>query len=411
MEERTRFVLEYERGLSNMAELCRNYGVSRETGYVWLRRYAREGLEGLRDGSRAPHEPGNRTPQQIEEMVLELRREHMRWGPRKLKWVLEQAEPEVRWPAASTIGALLAREGLAMARKKRHRVPPYTQPFAAASQSNRVWCADFKGWFRTEDGTRIDPLTITDAHSRYLLRCQAVEKTDTERVQAIFAAAFGEYGMPEAIRSDNGAPFAARAVNGVSRLSLWWMKLGIRPERIQAGHPEQNGRHERMHRTLKQETASPPAASPRAQQRAFDRFRRDYNGLRPHEALGMQTPAAVYAASSRIYPGRTREPEYDLAFKVRRVQQQGQFRWKSERVFLGTVFEGERVGLLPHDDRYYTVYFAQFPIALLDSRELKIVPLSKKTVSLGDEAGEEEVSPSPAPHPLNQTKVSGMSSV
>ena len=189
---------------------------------------------------RAPHEPGNRTPQQIEEMVLELRREHMRWGPRKLKWVLEQAEPEVRWPAASTIGALLAREGLAMARKKRHRVPPYTQPFAAASQSNRVWCADFKGWFRTEDGTRIDPLTITDAHSRYLLRCQAVEKTDTERLQAIFAAAFGEYGMPEAIRSDNGAPFAARAVNGVSRLSLWWMKLGIRPERIQAGHPEQN---------------------------------------------------------------------------------------------------------------------------------------------------------------------------
>jgi len=161
--------------------------------------------------------------------------------------------------------------------KASSRAPPYTQPFAAASQSNRVWCADFKGWFRTEDGTRIDPLTITDAHSRYLLRCQAVEKTDTERVQAIFAAAFGEYGMPEAIRSDNGAPFAARAVNGVSRLSLWWMKLGIRPERIQAGHPEQNGRHERMHRTLKQETASPPAASPRAQQRAFDRFRRDYN--------------------------------------------------------------------------------------------------------------------------------------
>ena len=417
VEERTRFVLDYERGLSSMAELCRSYGISRETGYVWWRRYGGEGLEGLRDRSRAPHEPGNRTPEQIEAMVLELRREHMRWGPRKLKWVLEQAEPGMQWPAASTIGALLAREGLAMARKKRHRVPPYTQPFAAANQSNRVWCADFKGWFRTGDGARIDPLTITDAHSRYLLRCQAVEKTDTERVQAIFAAAFGEYGLPEAIRSDNGAPFAARAVNGVSRLSLWWMKLGIRPERIQAGHPEQNGRHERMHRTLKQETASPPAATARAQQRAFDRFRRDYNELRPHEALAMQPPAAVYLSSPRVYPGRTREPEYDLAFKVRRVQQQGQFRWKSERVFLGTVFEGERVGLLPRDDRYYTIYFGQFPIACLDSRELKIVPLPKNKFSEGDGAGEEEVSPSPAPHPLNriedlcQIKVSAMSPV
>ena len=196
MEERTRFVLEYERGLLSMAELCRNYGVSRETGYVWLRRYVREGLEGLRDRSRAPHEPGNRTPEAIEAMVLELRREHMRWGPRKLKWVLEQAEPQVRWPAASTIGALLAREGLAMTRKKRHRVPPYTQPFAAANQSNRVWCADFKGWFRTGDGARIDPLTITDAHSRYLLRCQTVEKTDTERVQAIFAAPSANMACP-----------------------------------------------------------------------------------------------------------------------------------------------------------------------------------------------------------------------
>lgn len=252
-----------------------------------------------------------------------------------------------------------------------------------------------------EIGERIDPLTITDAHSRYLLRRQAVEKTDTARVQAIFAAAFGEFGMPEAIRSDNGAPFAARAVNGVSRLSLWWMKLGIRPERIQAGHPEQNGRHERMHRTLKQEVASPPAATAGAQQRAFDRFRRDYNEVRPHEALGMRVPAAVYAGSPRVSPGRAREPEYGPAFKVRRVQQQGQSRWKSERIFLGTVFEGERVRLLPWDDRYYTIYFAQFPIACLDGWEGKIVPLPKNQTSEGDEAGEEEVSPSAAPHPLH----------
>jgi transposase InsO family protein len=417
VDERTRFVLEYERGLCSMAELCRRHDVSRETGYVWVRRYESEGLEGLYDRSRAPLRPGNRTPAEIEAAVLELRREHMRWGPRKLKWMLEQAEPGIAWPAASTMGEMLAREGLAMARKKRRRVPPYTQPFAAASAPNRVWCADFKGWFRTQDGQRIDPLTVTDAHSRYLLRCQSVEKTDTERVQAIFEAAFGEYGMPEAIRSDNGAPFAARTPGGLSRLSLWWMKLGIRPERIQAGHPEQNGRHERMHRTLKQETASPSAATARAQQRAFDRFRREYNEVRPHEALGMQTPASVYAASPRTYPGRAREPEYGSALRVRRVQQQGQFRWKSERVFLTTVLQGERVGLLATDDRYYIVYFAEFPIALFDSRELKILPLPEGKDFDIDEAGEGEESPSPAPHPLGkteeqpQTKVSGMSPV
>jgi transposase InsO family protein len=374
-------------------------------------------LEGLQDRSRAPLRSGNQTPVEIEAAVLELRREHMRWGPRKLKWMLEHAEPGIAWPAASTIGEMLSREGLAMARKKRRRVPPYTQPFAAASEPNRVWCADFKGWFRTQDGQRIDPLTVTDAHSRYLLRCQSVEKTDTERVQAIFEAAFCEYGMPEAVRSDNGAPFAARTPGGLSRLSLWWMKLGIRPERIQAGHPEQNGRHERMHRTLKQETASPSAATARAQQRAFDRFRREYNEVRPHEALGMQTPASVYVSSPRKYPGRAREPEYDSPMRVRRIQQQGQFRWKSERVFLTTVLQGERVGLLASDDRYFVVYFAEFPIALFDSRELKILPLPEGKDFDIEEAGEGEESPSPAPHPLGkteeqpQTKVSGMSPV
>ncbi len=397
-----------------MAELCRRYGVSRETGYVWTRRYEAEGIHGLQDHSRAPHRPGNRTPSEIEAAVLELRREHMRWGPRKLKWLLEQAEPAVAWPAASTIGEMLAREGLVVARKRRQRVPPYTRPFATAQESNRVWCVDFKGCFRTGNGERIDPLTLSDAYSRYLLRCQAVEKTDTERVQAIFAAAFGEYGMPEVIRSDNGTPFAARAVNGVSRLSLWWMKLGIRPERIQAGHPEQNGRHERMHRTLKQETASPPAATARSQQRAFDRFRRDYNELRPHEALAMRTPASVYLCSPRLYPGRARDPEYDTGFQVRRIQKQGQFRWRSQRVFLGTVFQGERVGLLPTDDGCFTVYFAQFPIAHFDSRTLKVLALSRGPGFDMDEAGEVDGSPSPAPHPLElqaEEKLSGMSPV
>src|SRR6202167_2107903 len=333
VDERVRFVLEQERELHTMTELCEIYEISRETGYYWLRRYQQGGLEALEDRGRAPERHPNQTPERIEEAVLQLRRAHMSWGPRKLKRVLEREAPQRPWPAASTIGAMLSREGLVIPRKKRRRTPPYTQPFASADAPNKVWCADFKGWFRTADGERIDPLTITDACSRYLLRCQCVEKMDYERVRAIFEAAFRECGLPGAMRTDNGAPFASRAVAGLSRLAVWWMKLGIVPERIAAGHPEQNGRHERMHRTLKQETASPPAANGRAQQRVFHRFRREYNEERPHEALGMQTPSAVYRPSLRCYPARVREPEYGSALRVRRVGLRGDFSWKHQRVF------------------------------------------------------------------------------
>lgn len=233
-----------------MTELWQCYGIARETGYVWLRRYREGGLAGLVELNRAALRHGKQTPAETEQAVLELRQAHQ------------------RWPAASTIGELVKREGLVVGRKQRRRTAPYTAPLAHADGPNRVWCADFKGWFRSGDGERIDPLTMTDAYSRYLQRCQAVEKTDTQRTRAIFEAAFREYGMPQAIRPDNGAPFASSAIGGLSRLAVWWMKLGIVPERIEAGHPEQNGRHERMHRTLKQETANR-----RAQQRAFDRFR------------------------------------------------------------------------------------------------------------------------------------------
>jgi transposase InsO family protein len=407
MDERMRFVLEHEPGLCTMTELCGIYGIARKTGYYWLRRYRAGGLEGLGDLDRAPHRHPNQTPEAQERTVLELRRAHMRWGPRKLKHVLEREDAGRTWPAASTIGAMIAREGLVIPRQQRRRTEPYTHPFAAADGANRVWCADFKGWFRTRDGERIDPLTISDAHSRYLLRCQGVEKADTARVQAIFEAAFREYGLPEAIRSDNGAPFASCAIAGLSRLSVWWMKLGIVPERIAAGHPEQNGRHERMHRTLKQETAMPPAANRRAQQRAFDHFRREYNEQRPHEAIGMKTPSSVYRLSPRPYPARVPAPEYGNALLVRTVRQGGVLCWKHKNVFLTEVLDGEHVGLLPVDDGGFTIYFAKFPIAYFDSRTRRVLPLSKLYRA---EAGEGERSPSPAPHPLNQSdqKVSGM---
>jgi len=410
MEEKLRFVFEYERGEESMTELCQRYSIARETGYVWLRRYRAAGVAGLVERSRATQRHANQTPEEIEQMVRELRQAHMRWGPRKLKHILERDEPGRCWPAASTIGALLKREGLVVARKKRWRTAPYTDPLAHAAEANRVWCADFKGWFRTADRERIDPLTISDARSRYLLRCQAVEKTDTARVQAIFEAAFREYGMPEAIRTDNGPPFASRALAGLSRLAVWWIKLGIVPERIAAGHPEQNGRHERMHRTLKEEAAQPPAANRRQQRQALDRFRQEYNEVRPHEALGMRTPASVYQPSTRKFPARVPEPEYPASLLVRSVHPHGHFRWKKDDVFLSEVLWGERVGLLAEDDRWFTVYFAHLPLARFDSRKLRVTPLpARGFASVG--GGEGEVSPSPAPHPLEEEKVSGMSPV
>jgi len=410
MEEKLRFVFEYEQRERSLTELCQRYEIARETGYVWIRRYRESGIKGLVERSRSALRHENQTPAEIEQKVLELRQAHMRWGPRKLKRVLERDEPGRVWPAASTIGTLLRREGLVVARRKRRRTAPYSEPLAHADGPNRVWCADFKGYFRTGDGERIDPLTITDAHSRFLLKCQAVEKTDTTRVQAIFEAAFREHGLPQAIRTDNGAPFASSAIAGLSRLAVWWMKLGIVPERIEAGHPEQNGRHERMHRTLKQEVAQPPAANRREQQRAMERFRQEYNQVRPHEALGMQTPAAVYEPSSRSYPARIPEPEYPDTMQVLQVKSQGQFRWKKQDVFLSEVLWSEPVGLLPVDDRWFTIYFAQYPIARFDSRQLRVLPLKKaKELGMAD-AGEGEASPSPAPHPLNpmDEKVSGM---
>jgi transposase InsO family protein len=342
---------------------------------VVLRRFRQYGLKGLEELNRAPGCHPNQTGAEIERAVLELRQAHMRWGPRKLKRILERDQPGRGWPATSTMGEIVKRAGLVVARKKRHRTEPYTQPLAHALESNRVWCADFKGWFKAGDGTRIDPLTISDAWSRYLLRCQAVEKTNTERVRAIFEAAFREHGLPQAIRTDNGPPFASPALRGLSRLAVWWIKLGIAPERIQAGHPEQNGRHERMHRTLKQDLQL--GRDWRAQQRQLDQFRQDYNQLRPHEALGMQTPAAIYVPSTRSYPERMPELEYPDTMQVLRVKSQGCFRWKKHDVFLSEVLWGEPIGLLPLDEQSSKVYFAHLPLALFNHRLLRVTPLSE----------------------------------
>lgn len=376
VEQRIRFLSDYDSGEYTVAELSRRYEISRQTAYNLLRRREEEGAAAVEARSRAPHRHPNQTPPWMEQIIVELRRERPRWGPKKLLGYLQRKSSHQVWPAESTLGELLRREGLTVPRRKRKRTPPYTQPFVAAREPNLVWCMDFKGHFHTQNGERIDPFTLTDACSRYLLRCQAVERTDTEQVRSILEAAFREYGMPQAIRSDNGPPFATRALAGLSPLAVYLIKLGIVPERIQPGHPEQNGRHERMHRTLKAETASPPAPTRRAQQRAFDRFRLEYNQERPHEALDQQTPESCYSVSLRVYPARLLEPEYSSWMKVRRVQIRGQFKWKDQHVFLTNSLAGELVGLEQIDDRYFKVYFATVPIALFDSHRLRTQSLS-----------------------------------
>jgi putative transposase len=368
MEERFKFVQDYRREEESLAELCRRYGVSRKTGYKWLERYEAGGLEGLRDQPRAAAHHPNEVLPEVAEAVLQLRREHPPWGPLKLRARLQRTEPEILWPAASTIGEILKRAGLTIPRKQRRKATPSPSPLAHAAAANQVWSTDFKGWFRCGDGKRCDPFTLSDGFSRFVLRCQAMPSMEGAPVRGAMEAAFREFGLPDGIRSDNGSPFASPGLGGLSELSVWWIKLGIRPERIRPGKPQQNGRHERMHRTLKDATARPPAANLRLQQSQFDRFRQEYNWERPHEALGMKTPAELYVASSRHYPSRLREPEYADDWEVRNVSSCGRMRWWTAKIFLGRALSGEMVGLEPIDDGHWRVWFYEHPIGILDER-------------------------------------------
>jgi transposase InsO family protein len=365
-EQRLSVVQEYGEGAS-ISELAEVYGVCRKTIYKWLERHEEQGWEGLRDRSRRPHHSPNQVSGEVEAAIVEARG-RWKWGPRKLRVKLCQQDSEKPWPAVSTIAAVLKNRGLVVNRRTRPRSPIQSPPYVAAVEANTVWCADYKGWFRSGDGARIDPLTITDAASRYLLRCQIVERTGHDHTQAVFEAAFREFGMPEVIHTDNGVPFASVAPGGMSRLSMWFVKLGILPERSRPASPQDNGRHERMHRTLKQATAKPPQATARLQQRAFDAFRREFNQQRPHEALGYLTPEVCYQASPRRYPLRLPALEYSGDIEVRRVSQQGSVKWKGERTFISEVFRHEVLGLKAFDERWLQIYFGPVPLGWLDSR-------------------------------------------
>ena len=376
LEERKRFIEEWLKPDGVFRELCRSFGIAPKTGYKWVERFKQRGMEAMEEQSRAPHHSPQAMEKEVAAAILALRRRQPRWGARKIRAKLERQNAKQEWPASSSIHELMKREGLVPDRRRRHRTPPYTQPLQHAEAPNQVWCADFKGWFHCGDGERCDPLTISDAHSRYLLRCRAVEKADGVHVRAVFEAVFREYGLPNAIRTDNGTPFASRVPAGLSRLSMWWLQLGIGHERIEPGCPEQNGRHERMHRTLKAETASPPRANLRQQQSAFQRFEEEYNQQRPHQALEYRTPADVYVHSSRCYPSRLPELAYPPGVHLRRISQQGSLKWKMERTFLSEVLGRQTVGLLEVDEDLFEVYYGPLLIGWFDGAAHAFVPES-----------------------------------
>ncbi|HET6295445.1 MAG TPA: integrase core domain-containing protein [Kribbella sp.] len=375
LDEAVRFVTACLAGEETMSELCRGFGISRQWGYELMRRYQAEGWSGLEPRSRAPHHPGQTMAAELAAAIVAQRLAHPRWGPKKLKALLERRKPETTWPAASSIGDLLRREGLVRSRRRRRTPLPLSQPFAPVTAPNDLWGIDFKGWFRTGDGVRCDPLTLSDADSRFLLVCESVEPT-IEGVDPVTDAAFREYGLPLGLRSDNGPPFAGNGAGGLTRLAVKWIKLGIRLERIDPGAPEQNGRHERMHGTLKADTAKPPAATLVAQQASFDCFRLEYNHLRPHEALGQETPASRYHKSPRGYPARIEEPAYDAEHAVRRVRSNGEIKWGGTLIFVSEALVGEPVGVAETETGDWIVRFADLPLGLIDRRTHKLRPFA-----------------------------------
>jgi transposase InsO family protein len=371
MDERVRLIALWNEGQMNLSELSRAFGVSRKTVYKWLARYEQAGAAGLMDGAPVAHRHPNATPDAVVAAVLELRKERPTWGPKKLRARLEQLGVAV--PAVSTIGELLKKHGLIRPRRRRVYPPRLPSQLAETTHPNDTWCVDFKGHFALGDKSRCYPLTLTDQVSRYLLKCEAVARQDTRCVQAHFDRAFREYGLPLRIRSDNGPPFASSGIGGLSELSVWWIKLGIAPERIEPGKPQQNGRHERMHRTLAEETARPAAANVMAQQLAFDRFRYDYNTQRPHEALGQSTPISQYSNSPRTMPDKPKSPEYPEGMRVLKVGPKGTIKpLNRTKVLLSNLLAGEPVGLLESGEGAFQVFYGNVMLATVSLHDKQV---------------------------------------
>lgn len=372
MDQKIQFIRDWCRGRHTVTDLCAMYSISRKTGYKWVQRYIEDGPDGLLERSRAAEQVTNKTSPEVEQALLALRLRHPRWGAKKLLPTLARRQPELDLPCRSTVCAILSRNGLVAAKPRRRPIGHPGKPQSQLLLPNDCWSADFKGQFKMGDGIYCYPLTVTDNFSRYLLECRAMSGTLLEPSKDAFLKLFREHGLPHRIRTDNGAPFASATLGRLSRLSAWWIRLGVMPELIEPGKPQQNGKHERMHRTLKDETTKPPAANTRSQQRKFNAFQKEYNEERPHEALDMDTPAQRYQPSPREMPAKLQPLEYPDRFEVRYVSANGGIRWKNQWVNVTTTIIAEHVGLEEIDDGEWDVYYGPLKLGRLIERYMRI---------------------------------------
>lgn len=371
MDEKLLFIADYIRGsTTNFTELCRRYGISRKTGYKWVNRYEVMGMTALEEQSRRPQQSPLSTPYAIQQAIIELRQKgRITPGAKKIQAMLVQQFPNEVIPSHTTIYRILREADLVKPHKRRHRVMPYAQPFAPVDGPNEVWSVDYKGQMKLGNGQWCYPLTVMDHDSRYLLDCKGLNGTTFKETQQRFIRLFKEHGLPQRIRSDNGVPFASRAAGGLSSLSVWWIRLGVMPERIEPGKPQQNGRHERMHRTLKKATARPPAPSMAAQQKRFDAFIREYNEQRPHESLQQQTPASHYTDSPRAYPDKLLELQYPDYYKVYKVGHSGVVYSQNGQIYISHLLHGETVGMEEVADGIWDVYFGPIRLGYIDMHD------------------------------------------
>lgn len=379
MEQRADLVREFESGLFTMTELAAQYGISRKTGYKWVAAYEAQGVAGLADRSRRPHHSPHATAEDLVEALLAIRRRHPRWGPKKLLAIVQRRQGDLAWPARSTVAALLQRRGLVTPRRRREPPPMATgSARGVITRPNAVWTVDYKGEFLTGDGRYCYPFTLRDGFSRYVLRCDALTAHTLAVTRPRFERAFAQYGLPDRIRSDNGPPFGGPGLGRLSTLAAWWIRLGIVPERIDPGHPEQNGSHEQFHRVLKAETTRPPARSATAQQRRFTRFCTEYNQDRPHEGLQQTVPAQHYQPSSRAMPRRLPPLEYPGHAEIRRVDQNGYVSWRTP-LFVSAALAEQPVAFEEVDDGVWTVTFASLVLGRFDERHHRIHPIAAIT--------------------------------
>jgi transposase InsO family protein len=373
MDQRLRFISDYLNDYFSITELCNRFGISRTTGYKWINRYQASGRpDALFELSKRPHHSPNMTADEVVQALLTVRDKHPFWGPRKLLCLVAAKHPEYDLPAESTVALILKRHGYIKPRRKRIKRYHPGRPLTMMTHPNVVWTADFKGHFKTLDGLYCYPLTIADGYSRYLFSIDGMLSPLQKPVKTVFKSLFEEYGLPEKIRTDNGNPFATVALGRLSRLSAWWIRLGIIPELIEPGCPEQNGRHERMHKTLKYETTVPPAANLKKQQQRFDAFRQEYNHVRPHEALDMKAPVNVYQPSCRKFPSNLPQVEYPAHYELRRVSNNCGIRWKHKRVCVSQVLAGEYVGLEEIDDGVWDMYYGPVWLGRFFEKLMKI---------------------------------------